>query len=138
LEAQWQLGLRVAEVTGLPVNAVDWDRAIIVVKGKSGKLRTVPTPPGYQPALRQGCHGKALTDKIFGGSPRSLQRTIAQISATLQIDAHGTHGLRYAYAQRRYQECLSQGLTDSESRQRISRELGHERLAITALYLEPE
>ena len=62
------------------------------------------------------------------------------------------HGLRHQYAQMRYevltgwrapaaggqqQEMLSanQQLQDLQARQRISRELGHERTSITAIYL---
>lgn len=135
LEAQWQLGLRVAEVT-MPVQAVDWAQGVIVVKGKGGKIRTVPIPASYRATLQAQCVGKADTDKLFGGSPRSLQRQMVAVSAKLGIQAHGTHGLRYAYAQRRYQELLSEGLADVDARRQVSRELGHERLSITSLYLQ--
>ena len=62
------------------------------------------------------------------------------------------HGLRHAYAQSRYEALTGwkapaaggpgrdamtpgQRLVDTEARQQISRELGHERIQITAVYL---
>lgn len=62
------------------------------------------------------------------------------------------HGLRHRYAQRRYEtltgwkspaaggpgkaQCgLSQRLVDRHARQQISRELGHERLTVTSIYV---
>ena len=69
-----------------------------------------------------------------------------------QSSIHRVHGHRHAYAQERYQELTgwsapaaggppSQSLTpeqkglDQEARLTISRELGHEREAVTAVYL---
>jgi len=71
---------------------------------------------------------------------------------TLRVGLSNMHGLRHAYAQHRYEELTgwkapaaggpgSKNMTpeqreiDREARLNISRELGHEREAVTAAYL---
>ena len=71
---------------------------------------------------------------------------------TLKAGLDKNHGLRHAYAQQRYQEltgwqCPAQGgpkrrdlesglkEIDQEARLTVSRELGHERVAVVAIYL---
>jgi hypothetical protein len=71
---------------------------------------------------------------------------------TARADIYRVHGLRHAYAQRRYFELTGwkapaaggprskdlspeQKVVDREARLAISRELGHEREQITAVYL---
>jgi hypothetical protein len=48
---------------------------------------------------------------------------------------HGTHGLRYNFAEDRYNELIEQGLTDSEALAETSLEMGHSREEITEHYL---
>jgi integrase len=129
----------------------DW----IVLKGswtKGGRPRTVPiTAPAQRAALDQA-------HRIAGaGSLISAHKTYIQQRHTYdgQCKAAGLshmHGLRHHYAQVRYEALTgwkapaaggppalgftpAQRLLDAMARQAISRELGHERPQITAVYL---
>lgn len=129
----------------------DW----IVLKGswtKGGRPRTVPiTAPAQRAALDQA-------RRIAGaGSLIPAQKTYVQQRNTYdgQCKAAGLshmHGLRHHYAQTRYEALTgwkapaaggppavgftpAQRLLDAMARQTISRELGHERPQITAVYL---
>ena len=44
------------------------------------------------------------------------------------------HGLRHAYAQRRYNKFLSEGMCEKEARLAVSEELGHHRDDVTRTY----
>lgn len=48
---------------------------------------------------------------------------------------HGTHGLRYDFAQERFEELKEQGLNDNEALAEVSLEMGHSREEITEHYL---
>lgn len=50
-------------------------------------------------------------------------------------DWNGTHGLRYDFAQERFEELKEQGLEDNEALATVSLEMGHSRTDITLHYL---
>lgn len=47
----------------------------------------------------------------------------------------GTHGFRFAFARRRYKECLRNGYTDEQAKHLVSQEMSHNRADITETYL---
>ncbi|MFH1914410.1 MAG: hypothetical protein ABIK45_09075 [Pseudomonadota bacterium] len=47
----------------------------------------------------------------------------------------GTHGFRFAFARRRYNECLHNGYTDEQAKNLVSQEMSHNRADITETYL---
>ncbi|MFL1707531.1 hypothetical protein ACHJH3_11140 [Campylobacter sp. MOP7] len=54
-----------------------------------------------------------------------------------QAGAHkGSHGLRYSFAQNRYEELKQEGYTNLEARAQVSIEMGHSRDEITLHYLK--
>jgi hypothetical protein len=48
----------------------------------------------------------------------------------------GTHGLRFAFARRRFKECLKHGYTDEQAKLLVSHEMSHNRADVTETYLK--
>jgi site-specific recombinase XerC len=119
---------------------------------KGGRPRTIPITNGYRYVLLD-----EVRELAKGGSliPAHLNYAQQQRRYDRQIRKAGMkklHGLRHAYAQRRYRQltgwnCPARGGTpskkltpeqraiDEEARLTISHELGHGRAAITAVYI---
>jgi site-specific recombinase XerC len=119
---------------------------------KGGRPRTVPITNRYQYVLL-----REVSELAKGGSliPAHLNYVQQQHRYDRQIRKAGMkklHGLRHAYAQRRYWQltgwdCSARGgpasqvlspeqrAIDGEARLTISHELGHSRAAITAVYI---
>lgn len=125
LKATWCKGGKEREI---PIRTLEQRALLNAVRAHCGKVSLIPSGMSYKQQLQRFKH----------------QCAVAGI--------HGVHGLRHAYAQARYQEltgwpCPAQGgpgsrqlspeqkAADREARLRISRELGHEREQVTAIYL---
>lgn len=127
----------------------------ILLKGswtKGGRERVVPLTTPQQRAVLDEAH-----QLVGAGSLIPAQKTYIQQRHTYDGQCKGAglshmHGLRHHYAQQRYEALTGwqapaaggpsakaltreQRVQDRAARQIISRELGHERLAITAVYL---
>ena len=63
LELLYAAGLRVTELVSLPVAAIQFDRALVLVKGKGGKERVVPLG---EPALKAVREWQLVRKKILG------------------------------------------------------------------------
>jgi len=72
------------------------------------------------------------TFRIDGTSYRDSLKAAAK--ATGQ-EYHGSHGLRWNFAQERFREVQECGLTHLQALQTVSQELGHNRVDITMHYL---
>ncbi|MBE6091132.1 MAG: site-specific integrase [Clostridium beijerinckii] len=142
----WAYGLRIHEVTRLNKN--DLFNALaekeLTVKGKGGLIRTIPL------------HDVDLIKKLYNATPvgekvfvktnekthhviNNLQNYIIrhQEKFVITVETNRSfHGLRHAYAQRRYQELVDIGYIDRNARIKVSRELGHFRIEITEIYLK--
>jgi site-specific recombinase XerC len=119
---------------------------------KGGRLRTIPITNRYQQHLL-----REVAELAKGGSliPAHLNYAQQQHRYDRQIRKAGMkklHGLRHAYAQRRYWQltgwnCPARGglastslspeqqAIDEEARLTISHELGHSRASVTAVYI---
>ena len=144
----WYAGLRIHECFRIDTAIVEqalWEQAI-TVKGKGGKVRTVPINESIRIEL-----GKLLAltprgHKLFvpDGVPTDiaiarLQQYIYQVRPKIQ-DADSTrpmthHGLRHSYAARTHQELIDSGASPLSASLRISQLLGHERPDVTRGYL---
>lgn len=154
LALQQAFGLRREESIKFQPHYADRGNCL-VLKGswtKGGRPRTIPiTRPEQRAVLDAAC-------RLAGtGSLIPAQKTYIQQRQTYdgQCKAAGLshmHGLRHHYAQTRYEELTgwkapaadgpsarvldsAQRETDTCARQTISRELGHERMQITTVYL---
>jgi len=141
-------GLRIHECC-----RVDWATAraalkngAITVKGKGGKIRTVPINENICSALRErmritppGCMLFVPEDSPTDREIRGIQAYIA--SAREKIRDEGSvsplthHGLRHSFAANKYRELTAGGMTPMEASLEVSRLLGHERSDVTRIYL---
>ncbi len=141
LEVLYGCGLRVSELVGLNVDAVDFKRAVVHVKGKGAKYRDVPLgelaagalerylearpkllKPGHldEPALFLNRFGRRL-------SARSVRRLLDKYAFMAGVNRHvHPHVLRHSYATH-----MLQGGADLRAIQEL---LGHSRISTTQKY----
>ncbi len=118
----------------------------ITVKGKGGKVRTVPINEPIACALRVQLNRTQRGHKLLvpDGVPtdhaiHQLQEFIIQHRASIQ-DADGKHpltfhGLRHTFAAEQYQHLVENSADPLEARYAVSRLLGHNRADVTNVYL---
>jgi integrase/recombinase XerC len=137
-ELAYSCGLRVSELTGLDVDAVDHATGEARVTGKGAKTRIVPVGRPALEALARWLAERAEVARpgeraLFVGrsgrrlAPREVQRRIkAQAAAAgLQVDVH-PHMLRHSFA--------SHVLQSSGDLRAVQEMLGHASIASTQVY----
>lgn len=156
LKLQQEFGLRREEaIKIIPAWADRGDRLVLAATWcKGGRQREVPIRTEAQRAVLD--EAKALGGTTERGSLIPTVKYVQQVNRfdyqARKAGLNGTHGLRHEYAQRRFQELagfacplaggpMRKDMTpdmrraDYEARLVVSRELGHERPAITNAYL---
>ncbi len=73
----------------------------------------------------------------FRINPEVYRRAVVRAARDSFQDYHGTHGLRWNFAQNRFLSCRDHGLSQDQALNRVSREMGHRRASITLRYLLP-
>jgi len=154
LELQQAFGLRREEsIKFIPAYADQGDYLTLKPSWtKGGKARTLPIRTPEQRDVLDRAHKLASKGSLIPSSRNYKQQVRIYQGHTLRAGLSKMHGLRHAYAQQRYEELtgwkppaaggptrkslnLGQRDRDSEVRLIISRELGHEREQVTAVYL---
>lgn len=154
LKLQAAFGLRREEAIKFsPSYADKGDRITLKASWtKGGKARDIPISNEEQRRVLDEARRFAGRGALIPSNKNYIQQVRTYERNTAKAGLDKNHGLRHAYAQQRYQEltgrnCPAQGGTqrrdldvqareeDREARLIISRELGHEREAITAVYL---
>lgn len=127
----------------------------VVLKGswtKGGRPRTVPITTPEQRAVLDQAHRLAGAGSLIPAQKTYIQQRHVYDGQCKAAGLSHMHGLRHHYAQARYEALTgwkapaangpvartlsaAQRLQDALARQTISRELGHERTQITAVYL---
>lgn len=127
----------------------------IALKGswtKGGRERIVPITIAEQRDVLHAAHRLAGTGSLIPAHKTFIQQRHVYDGQCKAAGLSNMHGLRHRYAQMRYETLtgwkssaaggpgkaqfgLSQRLVDRHARQQISRELGHERLTVTSIYL---
>jgi hypothetical protein len=119
---------------------------------KGGKARSIPIRSPLQRAVLDRAHQLAGKGSLIPSDRNYRQQLRIYEGQTIRAGLSRMHGLRHAYAQRRYEELtgwqspaaggpslklLSAGdrRLDQEARLTISRELGHERTSVVRIYL---
>ena len=154
LELQQAFGLRREEaIKFIPSYADQGDHLILKPSWtKGGKARVIPFRTEHQRWVLDRAHKLAGKGSLIPSNRNFRQQLRIYEGHTLRAGLSKMHGLRHAYAQRRYEELTGwkspaaggqprKSLTriqrdrDRQVRLIISRELGHEREQITAVYL---
>ena len=154
LRLQEAFGLRREEsIKFTPSYADRTDRLVLKPSWtKGGRAREIPIRSDHQRQLLDAAHQLAPTGSLIPPARRYIDQRRLYERECVRAGLDRMHGLRHAYAQARYQELTghdapaaggprSRQLTptqreqDQQARQQISRELGHEREQITAVYL---
>jgi len=154
LRLQAAFGLRREEAIKFqPCFADRGDRLVLKPSWcKGGRAREVPIRTDAQRALLDECHRLAGSGSLIPPERSYVEQRRVYERHAARAGLSKLHGLRHAYAQARFQELTgwpapaaggpctrelnaSQRGRDQEARLVISRELGHEREQITAVYL---
>ena len=154
LELQQAFGLRREEsIKFIPSYADQGDHLTLKASWtKGGKARTIPIRTQDQREVLDRAHRLAGKGSQIPSNRNYIQQLRIYMGHTQRAGLSKMHGLRHRYAQHRYEELtgwkspiaggpISKALTseqkalDREVRLIISRELGHEREQITAVYL---
>lgn len=144
----WYAGLRIHEC--FRIDTATAEQALrenaITIKGKGGKIRTVPINESISIELKKMLAVTPRGHKLFvpDGVPTDiaidrLQQYIYHVRPKIQ-DKGSTrpithHGLRHSYAARTYQEFIDSGMSPLSASLRVSQLLGHERPDVTRGYL---
>jgi len=139
-ELQWKAGLRVSEactikphqMKGISSDRVRTPVGLLEIKGKGGKVRIVPIPVEIYTSL-QG----RVAQEAFSINPAVYRSRLRQAAHQTgqEYFAHGTHGLRWNYAQDRMDDLIKENVAYEVALTTVSKLMGHERGSITCLYL---
>lgn len=154
LELQQTFGLRREEAMKFQPSFADRGDHLVLKASwtKGGKERVIPVRTEAQRDVLNRARRLAGFGSLIPSNRNYVYQLRVYEGNTLRAGLSHMHGLRHAYAQNRYQEltgwpCPATGGPDSktltpeqreldrEARLTISRELGHEREAVTAAYL---
>jgi site-specific recombinase XerC len=119
---------------------------------KGGRERTIPITMPEQRTVLDEAAWLAGTGSLIPANKSYIQQRQVYDGQCKRAGLSNMHGLRHRYAQMRYETLTgwkapkaggpkaaqldpAQRQTDRLARQEISRELGHERIAVTAVYL---
>ena len=144
----WYAGLRIHEC--FRIDTAIAEQALrenaITIKGKGGKIRTVPINESISIELKKLLAVTPRGHKLFVSDDvptdlaiQRLQQYIYKVRPTIQ-DEDSTrpmthHGLRHSFAARTYQELIDSGVSPLNASLRVSQLLGHERPDVTRGYL---
>ena len=117
----------------------------ITIKGKGGKIRTVPINEQIAIAMREQLKRTKRGQKLLVPDEAPTDRAINQLQFFIysnredfQEDANRPltfHGLRHTYAAEKYMELIQYGTSALDAHFEVSRLLGHERADVTDIYL---
>ena len=118
----------------------------ITIKGKGGKIRTVPINEQIAVAMKTQLARTSRGHKLLVPDDMPTDRAINRLQFFIMAN-RGTiqnpnqshpltfHGLRHTYAAEKYQELVNGGMSDLDAHFTVSRLLGHERADVTNIYL---
>ena len=141
-------GLRIHEC--FRIDTATAERALrenaITIKGKGGKVRTVPINEQIAIAMRKQLERTPRGHKLLVPDEIPTDRAINHLQFFIMkhrdevrdVDSDRPmtfHGLRHTYAAEKYQELVNNGKSPLDAHFEVSRLLGHERPDVTNIYL---
>lgn len=141
-------GLRIHEVFRIDTAAAEQAlrENAITVKGKGGKVRTVPINEQIAIALRMQMERTERGHKLLVPDNMPTHQAINRLQGFIfahraEVQDEGStrpmtfHGLRHAYAAETYKKLVEGGMSELDAHFAVSRLLGHERPDVTNIYL---
>ena len=118
----------------------------ITIKGKGGKIRTVPINEQIAIAMKKQLANTARGHKLLVPDDMPTDRAINRLQFFIMTNRETIqnpdqshpltfHGLRHTYAAEKYQGLVSGGMSELDAHFTVSRLLGHERADVTNIYL---
>ncbi len=118
----------------------------ITIKGKGGKIRTVPINQQIISSLEKCLNSTSPGSKLLVPDNLPTDRAINQLQqfilshreAVQDPDSNRPltfHGLRHTYAAEKYSQLIAEGVSELDAHLTVSRLLGHERADVTNIYL---
>ena len=118
----------------------------ITIKGKGGKVRTVPINEQIAIAVKKQLDRTKRGHKLLVPDDMHTDRAINRLQLFIMANREAIkdpnadvsltfHGLRHTYAAEKYQELINGGTNALEAHFAVSRLLGHERADVTNVYL---
>ncbi|MCD4713268.1 MAG: tyrosine-type recombinase/integrase [Clostridiales bacterium] len=139
------LGVRIHEFYRIRVSQIKktLKLGLIEIKGKGGFVRTNPVGAEAKALLIEVLKDNASdNDRVFVMKNEKTHEKIKTFEDYIRNtrDEFGNeytyHSLRHRYAQKLYAELKSRGVSEYEARMIVSRRLGHNRVDISATYLD--
>ena len=125
VKANQLLGMRSDSVTGEV-------KGFVTIQGKGGKENEVGLSHGTYERLE----GYVKASGEFRIDKDAYRADLKDAAQKTGQEYTGTHGLRWSFAQERFQEVQQHGLTYEQALAQVSKEMGHERSDITEHYLK--
>ena len=144
----WYAGLRIHEC--FRIDTAIAEQALrenaITIKGKGGKIRTVPINESIRIELKKMLAITKRGHKLFVADDELTHNAIGRLQQYIykvrpQIQDEGStrpmthHGLRHSFAARTYQALIDNGASPLNASLCVSQLLGHERPDVTNVYL---
>ena len=118
----------------------------ITIKGKGGKIRTVPINEPIKAAMKNCLDKTERGHKLLVPDDMPTDRAINLLQVFIikhredVKDANSDrpmtfHGLRHTYSAEKYRELIESGVPELDAHFAVSRLLGHERADVTNIYL---
>ena len=118
----------------------------ITIKGKGGKIRTVPINQQIISALEKCLKLTPPGSKLLVPDNIPTDRVINQLQQFILLHRKDVqdpdsnrpltfHGLRHTYAAEKYSQLIAGGISELDAHLTVSRLLGHERADVTNIYL---
>ena len=128
---QFEAGLRVDDAITIDKLHLKEDNTIHVIGSKNGLSYT--TAP-----ISENLAEKLLSHQEAGykAGYTEYKDSMKEVVISLGQEWRGTHSLRYDYANTEHEKNLIEGMTPTESKYKISSEMGHTRPDITEHYLK--
>ena len=118
----------------------------ITIKGKGGKIRTVPINQQIISALEKCLKLTPPGSKLLVPDSIPTDKAINQLQQFILLHRENVqnpdsdrpltfHGLRHTYAAEKYSQLIDEGVSELDAHLTVSRLLGHERVDVTNIYL---
>jgi hypothetical protein len=142
-QLQYEGGARIREVALIKETQLLGEAEDHLTGGMRGKIHLIHCKGGLERDILVSIPTYAVLQRImelmglFRVNAEVYRRTIIQAAHDTCQDYHGTHGLRWNFAQSRFLSCRDHGMTREQALKTVSEEMGHRRSSITLRYLIP-